>query len=138
MMEAKVHWRGRAAFDGQTGSGHKLLLDGPPEGGGANLGPRPMELLLLGLAACTAYDVVSILNKSRQHLTGCEVKVRGHRAEAPPKIFTEIHVRFTLSGKNLQENRVQRAVQLSAEKYCSASIMLGKTARITHEYEIRD
>lgn len=136
MMQVEVHWQGGAAFAGDSGSGHRLVIDGPPEGGGTNQGMRPMELLLLGMAACTAYDVVSILRKSRQEPSTCRVTVEADRAERPPQVFTEIRVRFTLSGASLKPQVVERAIKLSSEKYCSASIMLGKTARITHEFHI--
>jgi len=135
-VQVRVRWIAEAAFAAESGSGHKLILDGPPEGGGRNLGMRPMELLLLGMAACTAYDVVSILKKSRQSPSLCEVGVQGSRVETVPRTFDKIHVHFTLAGDGLKEQQVQRAIRLSAEKYCSASIMLGKSAEITHSYEI--
>ena len=135
-METKLRWVGGAAFIGESSSGHTVLLDGPPEGGGRNLGPRPMEMLLLSMGACSTYDVVSILKKSRQVIHGCDVKISAKRAEEDPKIFTDIHLRFTLSGDALKKKNVERAIQLSAEKYCSASIMLGAMANITHDYEI--
>ena len=135
-METSLTWVGGAAFEGTTDSGHTITMDGPPEGGGRNLGPRPMETLLLGMGACTGYDVVSILQKARQDVTGCRIQVSATRAEADPKVFTEIHVRFIFKGRNLGERQIERALNLSAEKYCSASIMLAKTARITHSWEI--
>lgn len=135
-MQVEVRWQGGAAFAGHSGSGHQLIMDGPPEGGGTNQGMRPMELLLLGMAACTAYDVVSILRKSRQEPSACRVAVEADRTEQPPQVFTEIRVRFVLSGTALKPQAVERAIKLSSEKYCSASIMLGKTARITHEFHI--
>lgn len=137
-MKTSLNWIGGAAFVGQTPSGHRIIMDGPEEGGGRNLGPRPMETVLVGMAACSSYDVVSILKKSRQELEDCQVEVTAERAEEHPKVFTEIHLHFLLTGKNMNEKQVQRAIQLSAEKYCSASIMIGKTASITHSYEIID
>ena len=135
-MEIKVSWAGEAAFIGESSTGHKVVMDGPVEGGGRDLGPRPMEMLLLGTGACSSYDVVSILKKSRQQISACEVVISSERAESEPKVFTRIHIHFKLSGTNLKEKQVERAVSLSAEKYCSASIMLGATAEITHDYEI--
>lgn len=136
-METVVSWAGNAAFVGHTGSGHNVVMDGPPEGGGRNLGPRPMEMLLLGMGACTAYDVVSILKKSRQPVADCRVEVSAERAAEDPKVFIRIHAHFVVSGESLDDRAVARAIKLSAEKYCSASLMLGKTAEITHDYEIR-
>lgn len=124
------------AFAAQTGSGHIAVMDGAPEGGGNNLAPRPMELLLAGTGGCTAYDVVLILKKSRQEISGCEVSIQAERAETDPKVFIRIHFHFTVRGKGLKADAVERAIHLSAEKYCSASIMLGKTAAITHDWEI--
>ena len=135
-METQLKWAGGAAFIGLSSGGHIVVMDGPAEGGGRNLGPRPMEMLLLSMGACGMYDVVSILQKSRQELSGCEVKVTANRADEYPKIFTDIHIHYTLSGKGLTGKNVERAIQLSAEKYCSASIMLGAMAKITHDYEI--
>ena len=136
-MQISLTWAGGAAFVGETQSGHKIIMDGPPEGGGRDLGPRPMETLLLGMGACTSYDVVSILKKSRQDIRDCQVEVTAKRAEEDPRVFTEIHIHFTLTGRDIGEKQVQRAIDLSAGKYCSASIMLGKTARISHTFEIR-
>ncbi len=135
-MEIKVNWAGEAAFIGESGSGHKVVMDGPPEGGGRDLGPRPMEMLLLGTGACSSYDVISILKKSRQNVTDCEVVISSERAESEPRVFTRIHIYFRISGTDLKEKQVERAVSLSAEKYCSASIMLGATAEVSHDYEI--
>ncbi len=135
-MEIKVSWAGAASFIGESGSGHKVVMDGPPEGGGRDLGPRPMEMLLIGTGACSCYDVVSILKKSRQSVTDCKVVVSAERADAEPKVFTRIHLHFIVSGEGLKDKQVERAVSLSAEKYCSASIMLGATAEVTHDYEI--
>ena len=135
-METQLKWAGNAAFIGTASSGHTVIMDGPTEGGGRNLGPRPMEMLILGMGACGAYDVVSILKKSRQKITDCEIKITSQRAESDPKVFTEIHMHFVVSGSDLKEKQVARAIRLSAEKYCSASIMLGATATITHDFEI--
>lgn len=136
-MEATIKWAGDAAFVGATASGHKMVFDGPPEGGGRDLGPRPMEAILLGMGACTSYDVVSILKKSRQEIDDCIIELRADRADGIPSVFTRIHVHFKVIGHKLNENQVERAIKLSAEKYCSASIMLGKTAEITHSFEIQ-
>ncbi len=135
-MKARVKWVENVSFLGESGSGHAILMDGPPEGGGRNLGPRPMEMLLLGAGGCTAYDVVAILKKSRQDMTDCSVEIEADRASEDPKVFTKIHFHFVVKGKNLKPAQVERAISLSAEKYCSASIMLGKTASITHDFEI--
>ncbi len=124
------------SFVGESGSGHSVVMDGAPEAGGRNLGIRPMEMLLLGLGGCTAFDVVSILKKSRQDLVDCEVEIDAERAADVPKVFTKIHIHFIVSGHNLDDKRVSKAVDLSADKYCSASRMLEKTAAITHDYEI--
>ena len=137
-MKIKVSWVGAAAFIGESSTGHKVVMDGPTEGGGRDLGPRPMEMLLLGTGACSSYDVVSILKKSRQNVSTCEVVVSSERAESEPKVFTRIHIHFKISGTDLKEKQVERAISLSAGKYCSASIMLGATAEITHDYEILD
>ncbi len=136
-MEAKITWAGGVAFIGETGDGHKIVMDGAPEGGGRNLGARPMETLLLGMGACTAYDVVSILQKSRQDIQDCRISMSATRADDHPRVFTNIHIHFTLIGRELTEKQVEKAIALSAEKYCSASIMLGKTAKITHDFEIQ-
>lgn len=122
---------------GESGSGHALVMDGPPEQGGRNLGVRPMEMLLLGMGGCTEFDVLHILKKARQQVTDCVVELAAERAQDDPKVFTRIHVHFIISGPNLSEKHVARAVALSAEKYCSASIMLGATADVTHDFEIR-
>jgi len=135
-VKTRVKWVENALFLGEAGSGHVVMMDGPPEAGGRNLASRPMEMLLTGMGGCTAFDVVDILRKGRHDISGCEVRIDAERAESIPKVFTKIHVHFVISGRNLTESAVQRAVQLSAEKYCSASIMLGKTAEITHDYEI--
>jgi putative redox protein len=135
-MKAEVKWAGEARFDGTSESGHTIIMDGSPEFGGKNQGVRPMEMLLLGMGGCTAFDVVLILKKARQEIQDCVVQLDATRADTEPKVFTKIHVHFVISGKELSEQRVKRAVELSAEKYCSASIMLGKTAEITHDFEI--
>lgn len=125
-------------FLAETGSNHVVAMDGAPEGGGRNLAPRPMEMVLLGTGGCTAYDVVVILRKSGQQVTGCEVKLAAERAETDPKVFTRIHMQFTVRGRALKKNLVEHAVRLSHEKYCSASAMLGKTAEITKDVQIVD
>jgi len=135
-MKARVKWVQDAMFVGESGSGHSVVMDGPPEGGGRDLGIRPMEMLLLGTGGCTAYDVVSILKKSRQAVKDCVVELSAERAESVPAVFTAIHIHFVISGKGLSDASVKRAVELTAEKYCSASIMLGQVADITHDYEI--
>jgi putative redox protein len=135
-MKARIKWVEDVTFVGESASGHAVVMDGPPENGGRNLGPRPMEMLLLGMGGCTAFDVVHILKRARQPVSDCVVELEAERAEQPPKVFTRIHAHFVISGRGLAENQVKRAVELSAEKYCSASIMLGKTAKITHDYEI--
>ncbi|MGS0741256.1 OsmC family protein [Glaciimonas sp. GG7] len=139
-MECTVRWTGLSGmtFLAETGSGHAVTMDGAPDGGGRNLAPRPMELVLAGTGGCTAYDVVLILRKSGQDIRGCEVKLTSERAEKDPKVFTKINFHFTVRGRNLKTNVVERAIKLSHEKYCSASIMLEKTAEMTHSYEIID
>jgi len=124
------------AFSARTGSGHIAVMDGALEGGGNNLAPRPMELILAGAGGCAAYDVVLILKRSRQGISGCEVSLIAERAASDPKVFTKIHFHFMVRGRGLKEDMVARAIHLSAEKYCSASIMLGKTAEITHDWEV--
>ena len=137
-MECTIDWLARdgMAFVAETGSGHLLTMDGAPDGGGRNLAPRPMETLLAGAGACTAYDVVLILKRGRHDIRGCRVKVSAERAATDPKVFTKINSHFIVSGRGLQEAAVQRAIELSHEKYCSATVMLGKTAEITTSYEI--
>lgn len=135
-METRLRWAGGAAFIGLSSGGHTVVMDGPPEGGGRNLGPRPMEMLLLSMAACSTYDVVSILQKSREVISDCEVKITANRATDHPKIYTDIHLHFIVTGKDVKEKNVKRAIELSSEKYCSASIMLGAMAKITHDFEI--
>jgi putative redox protein len=135
-MKVRIKWVEDVCFMAETGSNHALVMDGAPEGGGRNLGPRPMETLLAGAGGCTAYDVVTILRKSRQQVSNCEVAIEAERAPEDPKVFTKIHFHFVVTGKGVRKEHVERAIHLSAEKYCSASIMLGKTAAITHDYEI--
>jgi len=137
-MKATIKWAGGASFEGMPGSGHTVVMDGPPEAGGENRGCRPMELLLLGLGGCTAFDVVAILRKARQPVTGCVVEVEAERSEKVPKIFTRIHLHYRVSGDGLSPKQVERAVSLSKDKYCSASIMLGKSAEMTHEVTLED
>ncbi len=137
-MRVRIKWAENAAFIGETGSGHALVIDGPADIGGRNLGPRPMELMLLSTGSCSAVDVVYILKKARQPVTDCVVEVEGQRADTDPKVFTDIHLKFVVTGKGLAANQVERAVKLSAEKYCSASIMLSKAANITHSFEVRE
>lgn len=135
-MKARIKWVEEATFLGESGSGHAVVMDGPPDFGGRNLGIRPMEMLLLGMGGCTAFDVMLILKKARGSVDDCIVELTAERAESEPKVFTRIHVHFIVSGEGLTEKQVARAVQLSAEKYCSASIMLGKMAEITHDFVI--
>lgn len=135
-MKVKLNWIENVAFEARTESGHTIVMDGAPEGGGRNLGPRPMETVLAGTGGCTAYDVVTILRKSRQDITGCSLEINADRAETDPKVFTRIHFHFVIRGRNIKREQVERAIHLSAEKYCSASIMLAKTAEISHDYEI--
>jgi putative redox protein len=136
-MEAKVSWAGGVSFKAESGTGHTVTLDGPPNLGGENLGARPMELLLMGLGGCTAFDVMTILKKARQDVTDCVAQLSAERADAVPSVFTKIHVHFVVTGRNLKEKHVARAIQLSAEEYCSASIMLEKGGVVmSHDYEI--
>lgn len=135
-MECTVKWIDGVSFVAETGSGHAVVMDGATEGGGQNLGPRPMEMVLLGTGGCSAYDVVVILKKSGQEISDCSVELKAERAESDPKIFIRIHMHFVLRGRNLKKSMVESAIKLSHRKYCSATIMLGKTAEITHDYEI--
>jgi putative redox protein len=135
-MECTVRWTQGMTFLAETESNHVLAMDGAPEGGGRNLAPRPMELVLAGTGGCTAYDVVLILRKSGQAVTGCEVKLSADRATSDPKVFTRIHMHFIVRGKALKRNLVEHAIRLSHEKYCSASIMLAKTAELSKDFEI--
>lgn len=139
-MECTVRWTGQPGmtFIAETGSGHIVAMDGAPEGGGRNLAPRPMEVVLAGTGGCTAYDVVLILRKSGQDIEGCDVQLSSERAEKEPKVFTKINFHFVVRGRNVKPNLVERAIKLSHEKYCSASIMLEKTAAMTHTFEIID
>ncbi|MGY8998515.1 MAG: OsmC family protein [Rhodospirillales bacterium] len=137
-MKARVKWVQDRTFLGESGSGHSMVMDGDPAGGGRDLGIRPMEALLLGMGGCTAYDVVDILEKSRQDVDNCVIELDADRAEDAPKVFTKILMRYIITGRNLDPKKVERAVDLSAKTYCSATIMLGKTAEITHEIEIVD
>ena len=135
-MKTEINLVDGVAFNATSGSGNSVTMDGPPEAGGKNVGARPMEMLLMGLGGCSAYDVVTILRKSRQNVTDLAVKIEAKRAETDPKVFTSIHLLFKVTGRDLKNTIVERAISLSAEKYCSASIMLGKSANITHAYEI--
>ncbi len=138
-MKAKISWAGDAKFVAESGSGHQVIMDGPPDHGGKNQGPRPMELLLLGLGGCTTFDVMSILKKSKQQISDCVAEIDAERADEIPAVFTKIHIHFVVTGTGLKESLVKRAVDLSAEKYCSASIMLERAGVvITHDYEIRE
>ena len=136
-MKATVKLIDGVALAGTTESGHTVTMDGPPDHGGRNLGPRPMEMLLLGMGSCSAFDVVHILRRGRHQVTDCRVELDAERADREPKVFTRIHARYLVSGRDLKPEVVERAVKLSVEKYCSASIMLGKTAQISHEVEIK-
>ncbi len=135
-MNISVNWIDGLLMVGKSDSGHTITMDGPPESGGENLGVRPMEMLLLGVAGCTMIDVVTTLKKMRQDLSHLETKINTERATDHPKVFTNIHIQFILKGQNLDEKKVDKAITLSAEKYCSASIMLGETATITHDFEV--
>lgn len=136
-MKARIKWVEDATFIGEAGSGHAVVMDGPPEMGGRNLGVRPMEMMLLGMGGCTNFDVMHILKKSRQTVTDCVAEIEAERAESEPKVFTKIHVHFVVKGNDLNESKVAKAIELSAEKYCSASIMLGNAGVvITHDFEI--
>ena len=137
-MRARVKWVDGAAMLGESGSGHGVVMDGPPDLGGRNLGVRPMEMLLIGMGGCTEFDVLLILRKARQRVTDCVVELEAERAQTDPKVFTRIHAHFILTGHGLDPRQVERAIQLSAQKYCSASIMLGAMAAITHDFEICD
>lgn len=136
-MKVRVKWIEDVAFMGESETGHAVVMDGAPENGGRNIGMRPMEMLLIGMGGCTSFDVVTILKKSRQSVVDCVAEISADRADEIPKVFTKIHVHFVVSGHDLNEKQVARAVSLSAEKYCSASIMLSKSVEITHDYEIK-
>ncbi len=136
-MKAEIRWRGQACYEARSGSGHTVVLDGPPDHGGRNQGPRPMEMLLMGLGGCSAFDVVHILRKARQEVTDCRCEVTAERADAVPAVFTHIHLEFVVTGRALRDKQVSRAVELSAEKYCSASIMLARGGvEVTHGYSV--
>lgn len=136
-MEARIRWVENAQFVAESGSGHAVVIDGPPEGGGRNVGVRPMEMVLMGVGACTAYDVVHILKKSRQPVMRCVAELRAERAESEPKVFTKIYIHFVVTGRGMNEAAVRRAVDLSAEKYCSATIMLDRGGVVVyHDFEI--
>ena len=137
-MECKINWLAGSvmAFMAETGTGHILNMDGAPEAGGRNLAPRPMELMLAGAGGCTAFDVVLILQRSRQNIIACEVSLQAERAETDPKVFTKINLHFTVKGKDLDPSKVERAINLSHDKYCSATAMLANTAEITHTFEV--
>jgi putative redox protein len=136
-MYVRVKWIEGVAFLGESETGHAVVLDGAPENGGRNIGMRPMEMLLIGMGGCTSFDVVTILKKARQPIVDCVAEIKAERADEVPKVFTKIHVHFVITGNNLSETQVERAVKLSAEKYCSASIMLSKSVEITHDFEIK-
>jgi putative redox protein len=135
-MKTKIKWIDGVSFVGETGSGHAVVLDGAPDHGGRNIGARPMEVFLMGAAACTAFDVVEILRKARQPVADCTVEAEAERAPTPPRVFTKVHFRYTVAGRGLVAHHVERAVKLSKEKYCSATAMLAKTAEITYEIAI--
>lgn len=135
-MKARIKWIENVCFMGESETGHAIVLDGAPDIGGRNLGMRPMEMLLIGMGGCTSFDVVTILKKARQPIADCVAEIEAERADSVPKVFTRIHVHFVVSGRGLNPVQVERAVKLSAEKYCSASIMLGKAAEISHDFEI--
>ncbi len=135
-MKATVKWLDNMAFVGEAESGHAVVMDGPPESGGRNLGVRPMEMVLLGMGGCTAFDVVLILKKARQQISDCQVELSAERAAEIPKVFTKIHAHYVIKGKNLDPRRVAKAVDLTAEKYCSVSIMLSSSVEISHDFEI--
>lgn len=137
-MRARVKWIEDVSFVGESESGHTVVMDGAPDAGGRNIGMRPMELLLIGMGGCSSFDVVTILKKARQPITDCVVELTAERASEVPKVFTRIHAHYIVTGKGLAANHVERAVKLSSEKYCSASLMLGKTAEITHDFEVRE
>jgi len=137
-MKACVKWLDHMSFVGESGSGHCVVMDGPPEDGGRNMGVRPMEMVLLGMGGCTAFDTVHILKRARQDITDCRVELEAERVSEVPKVFSKIHAHYVISGRNLNEKQVARAVNMTAEKYCSVSIMLAASVEITHDYEIID
>ncbi len=135
-MKATVKWLDHMSFVGESGSGHSVVMDGPPDDGGRDMGVRPMEMVLLGMGGCTAFDVVHILKKGRQQITDCHVELEAERAADVPKVFTKIHAHYIIKGKSLDAKKIERAVVMTAEKYCSVSIMLAATVEITHDFEI--
>lgn|SRR5664279_3871037 len=137
-MKARIKWIENVCFVGESETGHAVILDGSQDAGGRNLGMRPMEMFLIGMGACTSFDVVTILKKARQPISDCVAEIDAVRTDEIPKVFTKIHVHFVVTGKGLNPTQVERAVKLSAEKYCSASIMLGKSAEVTHDFEIKE
>jgi len=137
-LKTQIKWMQDVSFKGKSESGHEVILDGPEELGGKGLGMRPMEMMLIGMGGCTSFDVVTILKRSRQQITGCTAEIEAVRADAIPKVFTSIHIHFLIKGIDLQKKAVERAVELSANKYCSASIMLGKSVKITHDFVISE
>ena len=137
-LKTKIKWMQDVSFKGSSETGHEVVLDGPEELGGKGLGMRPMEMMLIGMGGCTSFDVVTILKRSRQQITGCIAEIEATRADKIPKVFTSIHIHFLIKGIGLQEKAVERAVELSANKYCSASIMLGKSVKITHDFVISE
>ncbi|MBT8148682.1 MAG: OsmC family protein [Gammaproteobacteria bacterium] len=138
-MKATVNWLGGASFEAESGSGHKVQMDGPPDHGGQNLGPRPMEMLLMGIGGCASFDVMTMLKKGRQDVQSCRAELQAERADNVPAVFTGIHMRFVVCGNKLKESQVKRAVSLSAEKYCSASIMMERAGVVvTHDYAIEE
>jgi putative redox protein len=137
-LKTKIKWMQDVSFKGSSESGHEVVLDGPEELGGKGLGMRPMEMMLIGMGGCTSFDVVTILKRSRQQITGCIAEIEATRADEIPKVFTSIHIHFLIKGIDLQEKAVERAIELSANKYCSASIMLGKSVKITHDFVISE
>ena len=134
-MNTRVKWLDNMSFVGESPSGHSVVMDGPPESGGRNLGVRPMEMLLLGLGGCSSFDIVSMLKKGKQDLVDCEVDISAERADTEPKVFTKIHAHYVIKGKDLDRKKVERAVNMTAEKYCSVSIMLAQVADVTHDFE---
>jgi putative redox protein len=138
-MQATVRWTGKVSFEAESGTGHRIAMDGPADQGGENRGPRPMEMLLMGMGGCASYDVISMLKKGRQDIVDCQTELTAERADAVPAVFTKIHMTFIVSGRALKEAQVKRAVSLSAEKYCSASIMMEKAGvEVSHSYEIKE
>ena len=137
-MEATVKWVDGRMFVGETGSGHAVIMDGPPDHGGRNMGIRPMEMILLGVGGCSSFDVIEILQKGRHNVSDCKVEISAERVDAIPSVFSKIHLHFVVIGQNLKSTVVARAVKLSAEKYCSASIMLSKSMEITHDFEVKN